>query len=280
MVVNRKASDEEISTAYATYGTCRKAAAALGMCPQSVHERLQRIGIQSPRRGRRWTPEDDESIRSQYAKHRLNGTLRDLAKSLNRDYTTLACRAGALGLSEGNRNPKLYLRKIKDEEEARRIFDRFKRSSLGLLQFCAKNGIDDDLMRRHIHSRWPDEWDAVIESKAPRQTKYRLGRAFEYQVRDKFRAAGYFVLRSPRSGSPVDLVAVKTGLVVFVQCKRSGVIVSTEWNILFDLALSVGAVPVLAERPTGYGIRLWQMIGRKDGTKRAQPRAAFDPETS
>jgi len=248
------------------------------MCGQSVHERLRKLGVQCDGggRSRKWTPEEDAILRSDYIAFRARGEVRKLADRLGRNYFTLAARAGKLGLAAPRGYEKPYARKIKTEAEARRIFNQFKKSSLGLLQFCAKTGLDDELLRRHIATRWPDEWDAVIESKTPKQTRYRLGRAFEYQTRDLFREHGYFVLRSPRSGSPVDLVAIKKGRIAFIQCKRSGCIVSKEWNALFDLAQSVGAVAVLAERPTGRGIVLWEMLGKKDGVKRAQPRRSYE----
>jgi Holliday junction resolvase len=74
------------------------------------------------------------------------------------------------------------------------------------------------------------------------------GRRFEYKVRDDLQANGYWVMRSPASKSPVDMVAIKPRQVLFVQAKRDGRLDPDEWNTLFKLALSAGALPVLACR--------------------------------
>jgi Holliday junction resolvase len=124
-----------------------------------------------------------------------------------------------------------------------------------------------------------DQWEPEVEARAPKQTMYRYGRAFEYRVRDALRKLGFFVLRSPQSRSPIDLVAIRRGAVLFVQCKRSGQLPPGEWNELLDLSVSVGAVPLMAEIAKTRGeILYWRLLERKDGTKRAQPRGAFLPE--
>lgn len=271
-----KATNEQILAAYGKHGTLKLAAKELGMCAQSVHERMQKMGAPCPIKFKRWTPEEDEIIRSEYNGLANSGRLKELASRLGRDYTTLASRAGELGVSNQKR-PKLFLRNLVDEDAARKMFDRFKSNRMGLLQFCKKVNVSDDCFRTYIRDRWPDEWEAVIESKHPKTSMYRLGRQFEYRVRDIFRAAGYFVLRSPASKSEVDLIAVKTGRVCFIQCKRSGVITSKVWTSFFNLSRSVGAVPILGEMNGMRGTLLWEMTGPKDGIKRAQPRIEFAP---
>jgi Holliday junction resolvase len=47
---------------------------------------------------------------------------------------------------------------------------------------------------------------------------YRSGRRLEYVVRDMFRRRGWFVVRAAAS-KPVDLVCIKDGEVVLVECK-------------------------------------------------------------
>lgn len=79
-------------------------------------------------------------------------------------------------------------------------------------------------------------------------TAYTKGRAFEYRVRNDFAAGGYLVTRSPQSRSPWDLIVIGRELVLLVQCKVNGKISATDWNILFNLAESVGARAMLACR--------------------------------
>jgi len=50
---------------------------------------------------------------------------------------------------------------------------------------------------------------------------YRRGRGLEYVVRDMFRRRGWFVIRAAAS-KPVDLVCLKGGKIVLVECKYGG----------------------------------------------------------
>jgi Holliday junction resolvase len=73
------------------------------------------------------------------------------------------------------------------------------------------------------------------------------GRRFEYKVRDDLKANGYWVMKSPASKSPVDMVAIKPGQVLFVQCKLNGRIDPAEREALYTLAWLAGGMPILAE---------------------------------
>ena len=48
---------------------------------------------------------------------------------------------------------------------------------------------------------------------------YIIGRMFEYRVKKQLEKHGYVVFRTAGSHSPADLVALKRGVVVLVQCK-------------------------------------------------------------
>jgi len=185
-----------------------------------------------------------------------------------------------LGLTDQHHaKPYLATWKYMSEEAARSILDDFRHSRGNLGEYCARKGYDDLGMSRTLQAYFPDEWDAIIESKIPKQTMYRLGRALEYRCRDYFKARGYFTLRSPRSAGKVDVVAIKTGQVVFVQCKRSGSLGVQEWNAVFDLALSVSAIPLMAmNNPTGRGINFYRLMERKDGSKRKQPMEKWEAQ--
>lgn len=77
-------------------------------------------------------------------------------------------------------------------------------------------------------------------------TQYNDGRRFEYKVRDALREDGYEVLRSAGSKTKIDLVAMKTGQLVFVQCKLNGLCAPAERARLRELAQMVGALPIVA----------------------------------
>lgn len=256
------------------------AARAIGLCAQSVHERLARLGIARDGNGQPWTDQDTERLTREYRIFRDAGNLDALARAMGRTKPFICRQAGALGLTDQKRaRPYLSKWKYMSDEAAGVLMARFKASSLGAGAFCRRFKYDVGGFSRLLSQRFPDEWEAVIEAKAPKQTMYRFGRQFEYRVRDALREFGYFVLRSPQSKSPTDLVAIRRGSVLLVQCKRGGALGVSEWNDLFDLAASVGAVPLLAEAGALRGrINYWRLLDRKDGSKKAQPRGAFLPE--
>lgn len=270
----RKASDQELLDAYAELGSVHKVGERFGMHGSSAHERLAKLGVITPINV--FTDEERERLIRDYAIYREHGRVSDLAAEMGRTVQFLSRQARALGLT-GNGYRKLYAGKWKylSDEAVRVMFDDFKTSSLGLMQYCAKHGYDDEGFRKAMRSRWPDEYEAVIESKTPLSTRYRLGRAVEYRVRDALIKQGYYVMRSPASKSPIDLVAIKPGQVLFIQCKRGGALPPAEWNAIYDLATSSGAIPILAEYPYPRTIRYWRLIARKDGSKRRQPKEPF-----
>ena len=106
------------------------------------------------------------------------------------------------------------------------------------------------------------------------RSNYARGRDLEHRVRTHLREEGFEVLRTAGSKSKVDLVAIKPGQILFVQCKRSGALPPAEWNALWDLAQMVGAIPVLAEQLT-RGRRYWRLTGRKDQPGKRQPYTEF-----
>ena len=70
----------------------------------------------------------------------------------------------------------------------------------------------------------------------------------EYRIRDLFRRNGYFVVRAAQS-KPIDLVCLRNGRSVLVECKAGGSFLSKERKKeMLDLAKQAGAVVVLAKR--------------------------------
>ena len=110
-------------------------------------------------------------------------------------------------------------------------------------------------------------------------TQYARGRAFEYRVKSLLEKHGYFVMRSAGSRSPVDLVAFRETQTIFIQCKRHGAIDRNDVNILYDLSMKHGAMPVLSEIPKGKtrGIDLWVLTG-KMGRKQRKPLVRWSPD--
>lgn len=275
----KKCTDEQLKESYSSTGSIYRTADEFGMCPQSVHERLQRLGVQMMNH---WTADDDERLRQEYIIYRSQGKLQQLADSMGRTRFFIARKANALGLTDHKTaRPYQATWKYMSEGTARMLFDSFKDSSLLLGQFCEKYGYNKNGFADTMRKFWPDEYEAVIEAKAPRGTMYRLGREVEYRVRDQLKAWGFIAMRSPASKTPVDIMAVRKDAVLLVQCKRSGQLPVSEWNEIFDLAESVGAIPVMAERPYPKEYRYWRLDARKDGSRKRQPmtRITITPTT-
>lgn len=267
---HKKVSDEIIVESYKRLGNVHKVGKEVGLNHSSVHERLIRLGID--RNNKPFSKEEIQILEKEYQIYRDAGKLRELAKELNRTTTFICKRARYLGLTD-KKHKKLYSGKWKYMSfgAAEILFNKFKKSNLGLGQFCKRNGLEHSGFYKTMKKYFPDEWDYVIELKAPKQSLYRLGRHFEYRVRDDMRKKDYFVLRSPRSGSPVDLICIRKGKIIFIQCKRGGVFPGKEWNIFYELCKSVHALPILASTPEGRGIKYHLLLGLKDGSKISQP---------
>lgn len=79
-------------------------------------------------------------------------------------------------------------------------------------------------------------------------TKYEKGRRFEYRVRDIFKEHGFVVIRAARS-KPVDLVCLKNGESILVECKiNKSSLGKNGREELLNLAETSRAIPILAYR--------------------------------
>lgn len=103
-------------------------------------------------------------------------------------------------------------------------------------------------------------------------TNYERGRSFEYSVMKKLEKAGYVTVRAAGSKGPADIVAASRCVLLFVQCKISGVLPPEEWNTFMDFCTEAGAYPVMAMK-NGRKIEFYLLHDKKDGTKKRQPMA-------
>jgi Holliday junction resolvase len=153
----------------------------------------------------------------------------------------------------GLKRPDLAERNRKDakftEETVHALYKEYATHKGGLRGFARAKGCNSNYLR-HLFWRFiaPDQLELVMEAKKGQCNKYAIGRCFEWRVRDHFKKNGYFVLRSPQSAGPVDLVAIKKGEVLFIQCKTHGYMSRIEKQKLCELAVSVGAKPLLIWR--------------------------------
>ena len=91
---------------------------------------------------------------------------------------------------------------------------------------------------------------------------YGKGRRFEWEVRNALESRGWIVVRAARS-KPVDLIAMKGGQALLIECKYGSQITRDRRRLLVELAERAGARPILAEkRRYERGLRL---IDLRDG---------------
>ena len=159
---------------------------------------------------------------------------------------------------------------VKSKDEARLHLDAFKNSTFQLNQWCNRIETTPGTFRKYIRKYFRREYDEVVSSKKPKSSQYALGRSFEYSVRDCFKNKGYYVMRSAQSKGIADLIALRDGDAIMIQCKRGGAISGEEWNAVYNEASRVGAIPIVAERPTGRGVRLYRLESEKKDNKRSE----------
>ena len=78
----------------------------------------------------------------------------------------------------------------------------------------------------------------------------------ERRVSEDLAKLGWFTIRAAGSHGVADVVAIRRGQVVLVQCKTDGQIRGAEWNRLYDLGETLGAVPVVAQYATATHRRI------------------------
>ena len=77
-------------------------------------------------------------------------------------------------------------------------------------------------------------------------SQYRRGADFERAVRLALQTDGYTVVRSAGSKSKIDLLAIKPGQCLFIQCKTNGLCPPAERIELRRLAGLIHALPIVA----------------------------------
>ena len=75
---------------------------------------------------------------------------------------------------------------------------------------------------------------------------YSEGRKLEYATMTSLTLDGYWCIRAAGSKGAADIVALKSGELLFVQCKLSGMMAPAERTVLFQLASGFGGTPLCA----------------------------------
>jgi Holliday junction resolvase len=76
---------------------------------------------------------------------------------------------------------------------------------------------------------------------------YSRGRRFEWIVKGLFESRGWVTVRAARS-KPIDLIALKDGRILLIECKYNVGMSQRRRELLMDLARRAGARPILATK--------------------------------
>jgi len=89
---------------------------------------------------------------------------------------------------------------------------------------------------------------------------YLKGRNLEYAVRRKLGSLGYVVFRCAGS-RPVDLIAIKDGQTLLVECKAglNPYLTQKQSNHILSMSKKASAIPVLAVRKRYRGTRWFKI---------------------
>ena len=260
----------QLVNAYIEHGNVLDVGTALGIEPSVVARRL--LAADQDIAGRYLNPASQRRAKTDYAIYQAIGRVIDLARELGvskavlmSEYALLTAHRLADEIQWGQASP----------EALRAVFDHYSGTGLTLNQYGAKFGISTQGMRAAVSALWPQEWEAVAARKMRKKRGAAIGRDTEHRLRDRLAKAGWVLLRSAGSRGAVDIAALRPGVVLFIQVKRSGMLGPSEWNALMDTADRAGAIPLMAENPWPGCWRIWRLTDRKVA-RGPQPMVEFD----
>jgi hypothetical protein len=155
----KKATNEDIIYAYRTYGNVWLAAKHLGMCGQSVWERLKRIGVELY--SQKWTPEETAELTALAPEC----TVGEIARRLGRSYAGTACKISELqlGVRYGNQ-VRTSIKRGSGMTKANTAAYLKQLSSFGgsIRQFCVQHGLTVEILVQGIQRHHKDGWDLYV----------------------------------------------------------------------------------------------------------------------
>lgn len=174
----QRVSAQQLIEAYRSTGNIWKAAKLLGVCGQSVHERLKRLGI--PLCNKVWTEEENTELRALNEEH----TIGEMANLLGRTYASVACQLSALGIRATTSRRRYIPKKLRIEGGKRKIqklVSKFQdeHEKISLRKFCRENHVQIDKLAKHLQELAPDFWDSWAKANGP-----GIVRACEYCKRE------------------------------------------------------------------------------------------------
>lgn len=268
--MSARLSRTAVLAAYTEHGSVMGTADALGSDHQKVAAVLARAGVATA--GCYLTSDQQVRLRGDYPVYRTIRSVPALADALGLPGTLLRAQIVTLGLDE--RAADIQWAKA-SESALRALLEHFAGTSLALGQYGAKFGVNTATMRAELSRRWPDEWEKAMAAKVRKARGAAIGRDTENRLRDRLVSDGWVIARSAGSRGPFDIAAMRAGVVLLIQVKRSGHLPPEGWNLLIDTAATAGAIPVMAENPYPGCWRVWRLTGPKSG-RGPEPKVLLD----
>lgn len=148
-------SQQEVIDAYLRTGSVWRAGKELGLCGQSVHERLVAIGY--PMGARHWTPEEVDELRSLVG----HVTIGEIARRLGRPYGGVAGKISTLGIGERfgvRRTAKIPRGAGYDKASIQRYIKQLDESGDTIHRFARRMGIGVEPLIQSIEKNFPEWW--------------------------------------------------------------------------------------------------------------------------
>ncbi len=157
-----KATAEQVVAAYRETGSVWQAAKRLGMCGQSVWERLRHIGVEM--QSTKWTDAEVAELKVLIG----TSTLGQIALQLGRPYAGVACKASELGIVTrfGNK----IVRKLPrgsglTKPVVKRLLKEFKATDSSMREFCRTKSISLDSFAIAVQAHAPSDWVEFSKSR-------------------------------------------------------------------------------------------------------------------
>jgi hypothetical protein len=157
----QRVTNEQIIQAYRQTGSVWKAAKVLGLCGQSVWERLR--ALNHPMSVRRWTNEEVEELKRLVE----TSSAHDIAKKLGRPFSGVAGKMSQLGLYTRRKSQRgLFPALKRGSGITRDVVKGWARDILPwkgtIRQFAVDRGLRIETLVQGLQRHYPDVWQQVV----------------------------------------------------------------------------------------------------------------------
>ncbi len=160
----QKVSNEQIVDAYSRTGSVWKAGKELGICGQSVHERLAAIGYKMP--GRKWTDDEKDELVRLIANQVTAG---EAARRLGRTFAAVTCMLNEIGVTgyKAKQPKKLPRGAGYDKASMARHLKAIEDSGVPATRYCRSHGINIDNFVNAAQTHYPERWQQLCAARSP-----------------------------------------------------------------------------------------------------------------